>query len=439
MKPPVIMSDLGTQRFDCQGCTNCCRDLVVHLTGVDRRKIDRQDWTAGLSVPPYVRLGASFVLNHTPGGGCVFLNDDGLCRIHAEHGATEKPLACQLYPFTLEPQLGTIRAGIRFDCPSIARNKGRLIGEHKKEVARLAEELQQAAPGQFGNESKSVEIAQGRLLPAAELDRFVECADAWLADEARSMEDRLIGLLDWVETLSAARLDRLRDKQLGELINMLADDLPQAVQAAKDASLPMPSPRQLRLLRQTVFAHCEHVTLEQARAPFFQRMRGRLDQLARGRRLASGRGPLPPLARGRTNELSATFEQIEQCGPADDISGSACGELLNRYVRARVLSRSAFAGGYYGRPVLEGMAALLLTVPVVGWLARYLAAVDGRESYSGEDIVVAVGVVDRNAGRVPELGSTVARLRLRYLRQDQGLLRLMRRYALKASQGVAQE
>jgi lysine-N-methylase len=430
MKLPVILPDLAAQRYECHGCTNCCRDLVVHLTAVDRQKIDRQDWPVRLGCPPYVRLGASFVLSHKPGGGCVFLNDAGRCRIHAEYGATEKPLACQLYPFTLEPQLGTIRTGIRFDCPSVAANKGKPISEHKPEVSRLAAELQQAAPGQFEGESKPIELVQGRPLPAAALDSLVERLDAWLRDDARSVDDRLVGLLDWVETLSAARLDRLHDEQLRDLIGMLADDLPQAVQAARDARAAPPNRRQLKLFRQAVFAHCEHVTLEQALAPFFARMRGRLYQLVRGRRLAAGAGPLPALLRGRSNDRGATFEEVERCGLADEPEASLCDEALNRHLRARLLSRVAFGGGYYGWPVLDGLAALLLAVPIVGWLARYLAVVAGRESCGREDIAAAIGVVDRNAGRVPELGSTVARLRLRYLRQDQGLLRLMRSYPL---------
>jgi len=64
MELSVIWPDFGGQRFACHGCTNCCRELVVHLTAEDRRKIDRQKWGRTLDEAPYVRLGGGTVLNH---------------------------------------------------------------------------------------------------------------------------------------------------------------------------------------------------------------------------------------------------------------------------------------------------------------------------------------------------------------------------------------
>src|SRR5262245_3200248 len=115
MQPlPVIWPNFKDQRYSCHSCTNCCRDLVVHLTLEDRRKIDAQGYAAKLGAPPYVRLESSYVLNHGPDGACISLQTDGLCRIHAEHGMAAKPLACHVYPFTLERDREGLQAGIRF-------------------------------------------------------------------------------------------------------------------------------------------------------------------------------------------------------------------------------------------------------------------------------------------------------------------------------------
>lgn len=430
MRLPVILPDAKTQRFDCHCCTECCRHLVVHLTAADREKIDRQNWSGKLEAEPYIRLGNSFVLNHKPGSGCVFLLADGRCRIHAECGAAEKPLACQLYPFTLESEAAGFRVGIRFDCPSVARNEGQLLGGHRKDLGRLAYEFRQALPSEFSTAEPVVEIVPGRSLSAGEVDSLVEHVDAWLRDAARPVVDRLTGLCDLRDVLGEAKLSKLRGSQLRELFGLLAVDLPGAVQASRDAPPSAATGKQLKLLRHAVFAHCEHITLAQALAPRFQAIKHRLGQLGRSRRLAAGSEMIPPLVRGLAGAETVTFAALEAVRPGADWDAAACDDVLMRYVRVRLLSRSAFGKGYYGWPVLAGMGAIVLAVAVIGWLARYLAAAAGRPAYGREDVISAIGIVDRNAGRVPELGSRVAALRVRYLSADQGLLRLLSAYSL---------
>ncbi|HVP12840.1 MAG TPA: YkgJ family cysteine cluster protein [Phycisphaerae bacterium] len=429
MRLPVILPDIKGQHFDCHSCTSCCRDLVVHITQSDREKIDRQNWAGKIEGEPYVRLGQSVVLNHKLGGGCVFLQENGRCRIHVEHGATEKPLACQLYPFTLESEGGTIRVGIRFDCPTVARNDGRALSEHKREIGRIAFDLKKALPAEFAA-GPPVEIARGRPLSASELDSIVEHIDAWLRDASRPIEDRLVGLCNLMDTLGEAKLARLRSEQLRELVGLLSADLPSAVQSHHEQPQPPPIRRQLKLFRQAVFAHCESITLTQAQASFFQGMKYRFNQLARARRLASGSGVLPTLVRGIDAGEEMTFARLEAVVPDPGLDAYACEDLLTRYLRARLLGRAAFGRGYYGWPILGGFVALLLAVPIAAWLTRYVAAAAGRSTYVLEDIVRAIGILDRNASRVPELGRRTAAMRLRYLTADHGILRLILAYPL---------
>jgi lysine-N-methylase len=429
MRLPVILPDVKNQHFDCHSCTNCCRDLVVHITPADREKIDRQDWSGKIEGPPYVLLGRSYVLNHKPAGGCVFLQDDGRCRIHVEHGAAEKPLACQLYPFTLESESSNIRVGIRFDCPSAAGNEGKPINEHKREIGRIAFDLKKALPSEFAPGAPA-EIVRGRPLSAGEVDSVVEHIDAWLRDASRPIDDRLIGLCNLVDTLGEAKLINLRSEQLRELVGILTADLPNAVQARYEQSPPAPSTRQLKLFRQALFAHCESITLTQAQAPFFQSLKYRWNQLARARQLAAGTGVIPSLVREINPGGSATFARLEAVTPDPALDALACEDLLTRFLRAKLLGRAAFGKGYYGWPVLQGLAALLLTMPITGWLVRYVAMAAGRSTYTQEDIVRTIGIVDRHAGRVPELGSRPAAMRLRYLINDHGLLRLILTYPI---------
>jgi hypothetical protein len=53
----------------------------------------------------------------TQGGGCVFLRDDHLCRVHAELGVAAKPATCRRYPFNLVETPVGLRVVTPHRCP----------------------------------------------------------------------------------------------------------------------------------------------------------------------------------------------------------------------------------------------------------------------------------------------------------------------------------
>ena len=77
-----------------------------------------------------------------------------------------------------------------------------------------------------------------------------------------------------------------------------------------------------------------------------------------------------------------------------------------------------------------GRRGLWLWVAVVGWVARYAAALDGRERLTFADVGYALGITDRAATRVPALGAFAERTRAVYLLRDDGIARLLQAYAL---------
>jgi lysine-N-methylase len=426
VKLTVLLPQIPGQNFACKSCTNCCRELVVHLTPLDREKIDRQNWAGKIAGPAYVRLGQEYVLNHNPEGGCVFLGSNGRCRIHAEFGGAEKPLACQLYPFTLEPEEAGLRVGIRFDCPTVAQSEGEPLSAHRPSVTRLGGELATQFSEQFRLRQPPM-LTAGRVVSARELSTLTRCLDRWLADPARDLSSKLTGLASFTDTLLVAKLGALPENSVIELIEMIADDLPNAV--LESGTLPPPTARQRKLLHQAAFAHSEHISLKQARAGFLESIRYRFSQLRRARQLARSSGPLPNLSPHATAPHLVTAETLEGVAPATD---PQCSETITRYLRARVSTHSFFGPAYYDWPVLDGLAALLLAIATIEWLARYFAAGAVHDRLVLADIVAAVGVVDRGAGRARELGSRSAKLRLAYLRQDAGLLRLITAYPIMA-------
>jgi lysine-N-methylase len=420
MNLPVILPEIKAQQWSCHGCTNCCRELVVHLTPRDRREIDRQDWGDKIGGPAYVKLGSQYVLNHAPNRACVFLDDAGKCRIHAAHGSEAKPLACQLYPFSLHRAATALRASLRFDCPSTGRNLGEKISSHGREVSRLARELDNTVPLMFAGRPTATQLTGDRALSPAEEDALLERLDEWIRDTNVPFARRLVGMASITETLAAAKLSEFDEDRFIELVTLLFDDLPAAVDDVLSSALPPPTARQLRLLRMTIFAHCEFVRFEQARQGFFASLRYRWGQLSRARRFASDDGTIPALWEG-----CRPVHHSDVSRPSTASLQRGADELLTRYIRARLQGRTAYGAGYYGVPWVDGLRALSLAICSVGWLSSYAAYQEERKVAEIDDFVRAVAVVDRNAGRSPELGARTAILRGRYLSANQGIIRLI--------------
>ena len=423
MQLTVIIPEIRGQAFDCRGCTNCCRDLVVHLTPQDRRQIDAQRWADRLEAPAYVQRGRAYVLNHAPSGACVFLLPDGRCRIHAEFGFDAKPLACRLYPFSIEREGASVRAGIRFDCPTVQKSEGRPLAGFRGELTRLSAAVAEALPGQLRGTPDIVAFSDDCPITQATLGRILAVLDRWCGQSRVPLQQRLTGLASVVATLNKVKLHRFDDERLLELITMLTDELSVGVPESTAAG-PI-SVRRLKLFRQAAFAHGEYVGFEQMQYGFTRGMMHRFAQLRRAMLFSRGAGPVPPLACGT---CSATFELIDATGPAGEGDRDAIERLITRYLQSRIVNRGGFGRAYYGWSVLAGLNATLLAMALIGWFARWQAAGEGRTNIDAADVRRAVGIVDRTASRAPELGAKSALLRLQYLADDDGLRRLIDRY-----------
>ena len=414
---PVLMPNVAGQRWSCHSCGDCCRTLVGHLTSQERRRLDEQRWEAELGAAPYVRVGRAWALNKRPDEACVFLDDDGLCRIHAKHGERAKPLACRIFPFSVRPVEGGWQASLRFDCPSVIASEGIPIRQHAGPIAELTAQLDHRA-----GENKAVALKRGLRATPEEVDALTRGLTTWLIDGDASFIQRVTVAARLTHTLETAKLKKVRGTRLAELIDLLLGALP----AECAVSPPAPTPRQRGMLRQFAFACTEHVTLTERRAGLLQRWRKRSEQLRKAGLFLAGSGVVPRLPGFQGD---ATFAEVESVHGADN-QGYEIEELLTRYLSARIAGRSVFGAGYYGWPIFSGLGALWLLVAAVGWLARYSAAVAGRTSLNMNDVSRALGIADRAATRLPALGTMTERTRVTYLMTDDGLARLLHEYAL---------
>lgn len=426
MKLPVLIPEIRSQAWGCRSCTKCCRELIVHLTRDDQKRIDQQQWRSKLGVEPYVKHSTGIVLNHSPGNGCVFLLADGKCRIHAELGMDAKPFACKIYPFTLEREGDAVRVGLRFDCPTVAKSDGRPLPSYRRDLQYLSDTIARELPSLYRPEPEAFAFSRDLSIDRETLDRIVSRFDKWIGDDRRGINDRIAGLVSVVSVLNDADLQKFEARRLAELIDLLVDDLPATV-AECGEPIPEPSRPQQKLLHQAAFAYGGFIRFEESRMGLWQSMRFRFRQLKLARIMMGGKGRVPSLA---CDEIAATFEQIRAVRPIPVADADTADELMTRYLQARITNRGTFGRQYYGWSVLAGLNATLLAIAVVGWFARRSAAGAGRDRLTTQDVREAVMIVDRSAGRSPELGAKSSRLRLRYLGHERGFRRLIARYAI---------
>ena len=83
------------QNWSCHNCSGCCHQHLIEITEEERQRILDQNWKPADGIPagqPVVvphhssLFRKSYRLAHRDNGACIFLRDDGLCRIHAKFG-----------------------------------------------------------------------------------------------------------------------------------------------------------------------------------------------------------------------------------------------------------------------------------------------------------------------------------------------------------------
>lgn len=415
---PVLMPTISGQKWSCHSCGDCCRTLVGHITLDERDRIIAQDWESRLGAAPVVLTGRSWVLNKREDGACVFLDEKNRCRIHAEFGEAAKPLACRIFPFSVRPTPRGWQASLRFDCPSVTGSKGASLSSHRDWLSRLVGEL----PEQASNPGEAVNLTKGIVAYPGEIDACVRRISVWLGDPQIPMLERCVGVAKLITLLSHAKLKNVRGPRFVELLDILI----QTIQGESAGELDAPTDRQRGMLRQAVLAHAEHVSLSQLRSGFFGRLAQRRRQLQAARLILAGHGDAPPLP---GIPATVAFQQIERVRPAID-DADRVDDLVRRYLSARIEGGSVFGASYYGWSVLDGFAALALSIAVAGWLARYVAASNGSDGIRFQDAATALGMVDRAATRLPALGTWAERNRIAYLLMNDGFARLLYAYPL---------
>ena len=388
------------------------------MTDEERRRIEQQNWTADdgidVSQPLFVKeggiLGKSWHrLNHQPDGGCVFLQADGLCRIHAKFGEPAKPLACRIYPYVFHPAGNKVTVSLRFSCPSVVQNLGRPVAQQRKELREIAD---QVVPANV-REAQPPDLMPGCRLLWPDLMRFVDVLDRTMSADDVPVRTKLLRALFWIGLVEQSKFDKLQGPRISEFLELIAQASKEEVDRSV-GTIPPPSKvgrMQFRLLAGQYARKDTHATADRSLA-------GRMKLLRMAWRLTRGRGLLPPL---QDCFREVPFGDLEgDFGPLPDEAE----EMFTRYFRIKLTGMHFCGRAFYNVPLVEGFRSLALIYPVTLWIARWLAVSDGRRTITTADLVKAVTIADHNHGYSPALATWSARRRVRNLAQLNDVARL---------------
>jgi lysine-N-methylase len=412
------------QNWDCHQCGTCCTDYWVPVSEEERKRIESQGWDKEpefQGIPLFVRYGwwkRKYRLNQREGDRCIFLSDEGLCKIHAKFGLEAKPFACRLYPYILVPHGDHWRVSLRYACPSAAANKGRALTEQLGDMKELAVEMEKwdERPGYRHPEGPGLgdppALQMGQRVSWNDLHLFVSALLSMLQDRDNPLPRRMLKCLGLSRLCKQAKFDKVTGGRLKDFLDL--------VSTAVDAEVPRNLERFKppgwigRILFRTALA--VYLRKDQGVRRGISKQ-GRVALMRAMWRMVRGEGQLPRLQVGLPEKTFAEFE--EPLGPLP----RAAQEPLERYYLIKVESMQFCGPTFFDLPFWEGLEQLALTLPMIQWAARGYRHLDPAEAMHK-----AITLIDENFGYNPILGQLRHRLATRILSSQQELDRLIAWY-----------
>jgi lysine-N-methylase len=412
------------QNWDCHASGACCRQgYVVTLSDEERKRIEAQGWDRARDLggaaafqrfgPPWRRR---WQLGQHADGSCVFLGENGHCRIHERFGYDTKPLPCRLFPFVLIPAGYEWRVGVRYACPSAAANLGRALPEHDAALAAFTDELVRQvglAPRPDGALTRPPLVEGGPRIAWPDVLRIVDTLLDFLRYRSDPLERRLRKCLAFASQMRKADLRHVDGDRLGDLLKLLRGTV-DATTPANLMTLPPPGWIGRVLFRQSValFTRKDHGP---GRGPDG---RGTVARLAAALRFARGWGRVP---RMHAAIPPTTFEETEKPRGPLPLDAEA---VLERYYQMKVGSLQFCGPASFGVPFWEGFEALVVTYPILLWVARTM-----KDLSRPEAVMRALTVLDDHFGFNRLLGTARQRTSFQILVRTGELAKLVGWYS----------
>ena len=403
------------QNWSCHNCSGCCKQHVIEITPAEKQRIVDQGWTEADGVPnggtvPF-KYGAR--LAHQEDGACIFLNDDGLCKIHAKFGEEAKPLACRIYPYAFHPAGNRVTVSLRFSCPSVVENKGRSVESNRDEIRSIANLV---VPKQI-TEEEPPKLTSKQTVAWNDFHKFVERFDGLMADATKPILRRIRESVALLSLIQQSNFDKVKGERLTDYLELVTAAA--EAQAESNADIAEPGKIGRTQFRMLVAQYSRKDTSAHLTGGLSMRWQLLMSAV----RFARGKGTIPQLQDGLP---TATFASLET--PFGGISQRAT-EFFTRYFQVKLQGIHLCGRAYYDVPFVEGLQSLLLVYPSVMWFARWLATGDGRQSLTDDDVATAMTIVDHHHGFSEAFGTATFRKRVRSLAQLNEIERLSAWYS----------
>lgn len=428
------------QNWSCHNCGGCCREHLIEITGEEKQRIEKQGWTAadGISMerPVIQKIGRNrYRLAHQDDGACVFLDERGLCRIHAKHGEPAKPLACRVYPYAVHPAgPGKLAVSLRFSCPSVVQNLGPSVDSQNTAIGQLSREI--VAGKLRDHDPPLIHDSPPHGIQQTDwpdFHRFLRALDDCVADDSVDLVVRLMRILAWLELVEQSQFQTIRGAKLDEYLSLVTQA---AAKAQADNDLPIHRPSRMAgiMFRLIAAQYARHDTEALVRVG----LRTRLALLNAAMRFTTGIGQVPTLNESASVSLvfgdsddtlpsrSVRFPDLERVygGRSADID-----ELLTRYFRVKIQGLHFCGPAQFQTSLLDGFRGLALMYPIVMWLARLRAARRGADRIDLTDVQASLATADHNYGYSPALGTRSALRRVNLLTRMKQLTSLLSWYS----------
>lgn len=403
------------EKWDCHQCGFCCRGSIVPLSREDEERLRSQKWdeqpeyqNTRITVP-HRGAASSFRLAHRDDGTCVFLNEDGLCRIHAKFGLEAKPTTCRMFPMQLIPHEKHAVLTYRRACPSAGSDHGTMAKDRLPLIKQMVKD------GRLKAEAiKPPMLKTGEPRDWKTIRIVLETVGGLLRDERYPPVRRLVHALQFAKNIDAAKSKLLTDNQIAELARTLAELMPEE---AKPFFVDRQSPKGIsKVLFRLMVLSCARLH------PHFRQTANwsaRAELVRTSWKCLRGQGQTPNYGNAFPR---TTFEALEQ--PL----GVKPPEIyipLNRLIETTSESFLYALANRAGWSVTDSIRGLALLFPIGMWLLRWQSA--GREP-TVEDMLNIVVALDRSQGCQP-LSSAQQRRKLSMLGLNGELERLVVWYA----------
>ena len=196
------------------------RDGAVSLAEAESyRSMNAERWSSGAG-DPFVEISGYPGLRQIrkrEDGACVFLADDGRCRLHQELGFNRKPLSCRVFPFRFHPIESDVVVTSSFSCPTVVANEGTLLSTQAADLHALHLAWKREQP----EAAATVQLVDGYPLPRPMLPRLSSLLSRILdvpgPDGSFNLVLSVRRVAAFLEDLSRPRVRKLAENDLNHL------------------------------------------------------------------------------------------------------------------------------------------------------------------------------------------------------------------------------